>query len=192
MKFSHKHEEQNSDKVTFCNLCFLSSFSAKTVLASLDKVSLLMLLDCTPVESFRLGWTSVTVLKKSIPRTAQRSCTVLTNSRTLCNLSLCQSQTKGENETMHLLDLKVRLLSATNLIVNWGGVLPFPFEVLGDEHENHLTSLGIGRNRQLQGSLPAHWTLRFLHILFVFVTVHQKTPLPSPLSVSTVVLVQVL
>lgn len=75
---------------TFCSLCLLSSFSARTVLASLDKVSLLMLLDCMPTESFKLGWTSVIVLKKSIPNTAHRSWTVLTKSSTLCSLSLCQ------------------------------------------------------------------------------------------------------
>lgn len=76
--------------LTLSNLCFLSSFNTKTVLARFDNVSLLMLFDCTPVESSKLGWTSVIVLKKSMPRTAQRSCTVLTRSRTLCNLSLCK------------------------------------------------------------------------------------------------------
>jgi len=85
-------KKKKKKKTTLCNLCFLSSFSVKTVLASLARVSLLMLLDCTPVGSFRLGWTSVTVLKKSIPRTAHRSCTVLTNSKTFCNLSLCQTK----------------------------------------------------------------------------------------------------
>lgn len=59
--------------ITFCNLSFLSSLRARTVLASLDKVPLLMLFDSMPTESFRLGWTSLMVLAKSIPRMAERS-----------------------------------------------------------------------------------------------------------------------
>ena len=50
-----RERERDSKQVTLWSLCFLSSFSAKTVLASLDKVSLLMLLDWTLVESFKLG-----------------------------------------------------------------------------------------------------------------------------------------
>lgn len=72
-----------------------------------------MLLDCTPVESFRLGWTSVTVLKKSIPRTAHRSCTVLTNSKTFCNLSLCQ--TKQCKKTVDALLSKWNQMEFSNL-----------------------------------------------------------------------------
>lgn len=83
---------QEKQKTTFCSLSFLSSSRDATTLESLDKVSLLMLFDCTPIESSRLGCTSVIVLKKSIPKTEQRSWTVLTKSRTLCSLSLCQNR----------------------------------------------------------------------------------------------------
>lgn len=168
--------------ITFCNLCFLSSFNVKTVLTRLDSVSLLMLFDCTPVESFRLGCTSVTVVRKSIPRTAQRSCTVLTNSRTLCNLSLWKiRKAYGLENSLETSDDWLMVKSKSS---------PFPFEGLGAEHEILPISSWIDQTHPLLDSPPGHWIQQFLHISSVFVIEHHQTLLSSHPSVSKVFLVQ--
>ena len=84
-----------------------------------------MLLDCTPVESFKLGWTSVTVQKKSIPRTAQRSCTLLTNSRTLCSLSLCQIKRNNQQSSTGCIYMSSQTL--IKLINYWRNRFTFSF-----------------------------------------------------------------
>lgn len=81
----------SSYNVTFCSLCCFSFLSKFMALVNLASVSLLMLFGWTFAGSVKLGWTSLTVLKKSIDITTENSWIVLMLLLTFCNLKLWKS-----------------------------------------------------------------------------------------------------
>ncbi len=71
------------------------------VCARRSSVALLMLLVCPGVESTKLGWTSARIWRRSIPRTAQSSCTTFTYSKTLCKRSFCKESIPTWQRIIH-------------------------------------------------------------------------------------------